>query len=375
MNLFQKLDNYLLHHFPNIWVTKVHVFLPIALIFMGIIYTFNVLLIGYNVKNPFPEAGWGVTLMVIPVLVFIVYWFVIQARYNVEKSGGKLSIPLEYMNFFLYFLMFVVSYILVSFIPFTNDLKIANTVEKIEISQDIKNLNIGNSIIYNNEVVRLSGNRYKIRYTNFVDSYYWKGDYEYTESIVEDLVENNPDKDEDYYKEKLVNYEDYKKKTIPKYVQNLYILATKNQVKEIVTNYINSYNKYTNNEIIASATTITENELKGNGQDFNLNYYQPFPNNDYRYNSWRNTVSYKIEYIARLKLRNNGAFEANYGDSEVSKIIFSWLLMLSLFVWIFKQIHWRDYLFGILALVLTPVLAGILGVFFGVFMEADEDLL
>jgi hypothetical protein len=47
--------------------------------------------------------------------------------------------------------------------------------------------------------------------------------------------------------------------------------------------------------------------------------------------------------------------------------------MLSLMVWIFKQIHWRDYLFGLLALVLTPVLAGIIGVFFGVFMRADEE--
>ncbi|MDB4088709.1 hypothetical protein N9544_03700 [Flavobacteriales bacterium] len=409
MNLFQKIDNYLLHNFPNIWVTKVHVFLPIAFIFMLIIYTFNVILIGYDVKYPFPQAEWGVTLMIIPVIVFIVYWFVIQARYNVEKSGGKLSIPLEYMNFFLYFLMFGISYLLISFIPYTNDLKIAKTVANTEVSQDIKNLNVGNTIINERELIETRGNRYSIKYNNYIESYYWEendysedvaeateaASYEETEYAEEDvaseinvtdeaIVETIDDEseyiyeeeyEENYYKNKYIKYEDYIRNPIPKTTYNLHILATKKQVEEIVSDYIYSYNKYTTNEITASAKEIAENELKGELQNYNYNYYQQYNNDDYRYNSWRNEVSYKVGYIARLKIQNNGAFEANYGNGELSKIIVSWLLMLSLMVWIFKQIHWRDYIFGLLALVLTPVLVGILGVFFGIFMGAGEELL
>ena len=387
MNLFQKIDNYLLHNFPNIWVTKVHIFLPIAIIFMLIIYVFNVILIGYNIKNELPTAEWGITLMIIPVLVFIVYWFVIQARYNVEKSGGKLSIPLEYMNFFLYCLMFAVSYLLVSFIPYTNDLKIAQAANKTEIKEDIKNLNAGRTILNNNDLIETRGNRYKIKYINYINSYYWELEnindeasdaVEAVEASIEVVKEDyeNSNSERGYYEEKFIKYEDYLKNPIPKNTNNLFILATSNQVEEIVANYSFSYNKYTKNEVTATARQITENELKGNMQDYNYNYYNTnYDNYDYNYSSWRNQVDYKVEHLARLKIQNNGAFQANYGNSEVSKIIICWLLMMSLMVWIFKQIHWRDYLYGILALALTPVIVGIIGVFFGVFMRADEEFL
>lgn len=377
MNLFKKIDNYLLHNFPNIWVTKVHVFFPIAIIFMLIIYVFNVYIIGYNIKNPFPEGEWGVTLMIIPVIIFIVYWFVIQARYNVEKSGGKLSIPLEYMNFFLYFLMFATSYILISFIPFTNDIKIANTANRTEIQEDIKNLNLGNNLINNSENIEMSGNRYKIRYSQYINSYYWN-DIDFTEEAIaeavdiDDIIEESTIPEDSYYMDKLINYEDYLSNSLLKSSRNIFVLATKNQLIDIAERFITSYNKYTVNEINVTPKYIVENELRGNKQDYNLNYYSNSGNN-YNYNYWRNRVNYKVEYIAKLKIQNSGAFEANYGNNEFSKLVLSWLLMMSLMVWIFKQIHWRDYIFGLLALVLTPVVTGIVGVFFGVFMNADEN--
>ena len=201
MDFFKRIDNYLLHHFPNIWVTKVHIFLPIAVLFMLLVYVINVFVIGYDLKDPLPEGEWGVVLMVIPVLVFIIYWFVIQARYNVEKSGGRLSIPLEYMNYFLYLLMFSVSYILVTFIPFTNDAKVGMTSSKTEIIQDINKLNLGHNLFYSGDALRMKDGRYKVYYANYVNSYYWYDnvfgyenyDYEY----------------KDYY-DKYINYEDFK---------------------------------------------------------------------------------------------------------------------------------------------------------------------
>ncbi|MEN8928695.1 MAG: hypothetical protein ABF242_11300 [Flavobacteriales bacterium] len=377
MNLFQKFDNYLLHNFPNFWVTKVHIFMPIAILFMLVIYVFNVWLIGYDIKYSFPEAEWGVTLMIIPVIVFIVYWLVIQARYNVEKSGGKLSIPLEYMNFFLYFLMFFVAYILISFIPYTNDVKIQHAATNAELNKDIKNLNLGNLILNNSEVIEEEGNRYKIKYSNFISSYYWVPEqndettYEAESSYVEIIKDDYSDNS--YYQEKRMTYEDYLNNPIPLNTTNLFILATSNQVEEIVADYIFSYNKYTVNEVIASAKQITENELKGTRQDYNMRYYESNTNDNYRYNSWRNTVSNKVQTLAQLKLKNRGAFQANYGNNETTKVVLAWFLMMALMVWIFKQIHWRDYLYGILALVLTPVISGLLAVFFGVFLRADEE--
>lgn len=359
--------------------------MPIALIFMLVIYVFNVILIGYNIKDQFPEGEWGVSLMIIPVIIFIVYWFVIQARYNVEKSGGKLSIPLEYMNYFLYFLMFGISYLLISFIPYTNDLKIARTANKTELKEDIKNLNAGGIIVNSSDKIEQVGNRYKVPYNNYINTYYWRNNkydsYDEIEAVAVDadveIIKENFDvynEERGYYEEKHISYENYQKNPIPKNTNNLFILATRNQLEELVANYIYSYNKYTYKEVRVTARQIVENELKGDYQDYNYNYYSTNENeNDYRYNSWRNQVSYKVEHLARLKIQNSGAFEANYGNSDVSKVILSWLLMMSLLVWIFKQIHWRDYLYGLLALALTPVVVGIFGVFFGIFLRADEE--
>src|SRR5690606_24337205 len=120
----------------------------------------------YNQKNPLPDSSLGVSLMIIPVIVFTVFWFVYQSRYNVEKSGGRLSIGMEYMNFFIYFLIYSVAFLMVLVIPLSNYTKVYLKVNPTEIKEDIKHLNKGNTIFFMMEAVVDLKNGY----------------YEYTES-------------------------------------------------------------------------------------------------------------------------------------------------------------------------------------------------
>src|SRR5690606_23408587 len=88
-----------------------------------------------------------------------------------------------------------------------------------------------------------------------------------------------------------------------------------------------------------------ENNLNGRN-----NYYDDY--------SFYGDVSYKLNRLLDVKHErwNKGLFHP-----IAMKIIFGILALLALMVWIFKQIHWKNYLFGVVAIVFTPLIFGILG--------------
>ena len=102
MKLYQNLNNYLLRNYPNIWITRIHLFAPIAVIIFLVLFGLN-LLVGQNLNSDITRIEDSIPLMIIPILIYLVYWFVFQARYNVEKSGGKLTLFQDYINYFSYF--------------------------------------------------------------------------------------------------------------------------------------------------------------------------------------------------------------------------------------------------------------------------------
>ena len=137
MKLYQDLNNYLLRNHPNIWITRIHLFVPIALAIFFLIFGLNVL-IGHNLQSEIPRSENSIFLMIIPLLIYLVYWFVFQARYNVEKSGGKLTLFQDFLNYFSYLIIGFFSFMIIMAIPLSNDYKIAHSISKDELKKDVK---------------------------------------------------------------------------------------------------------------------------------------------------------------------------------------------------------------------------------------------
>ena len=133
MKLFKKIDSYLLHYYPNIWITRIHQFLPIGLLPIAGIFLINVFVIGYDVRDDISYGEQGIFILIIPVLVYVVFWFVLQSRYNVEKSGGKLSVLYEYMNYFIYFLIFLVAFSILYVLPVSTAYKMKVSINEEQI--------------------------------------------------------------------------------------------------------------------------------------------------------------------------------------------------------------------------------------------------
>ena len=462
MKLYKKIDNYLLHHYPNIWVTRIHVFLPIALIITALIYIVNVYFIGWDLKQDLPNIS-GIPTLIIPTLIFLVTWFVYQSRYNVEKSGGKLSIFGEYLNYFLYFLVFSSALLLVTSVNYSNDAKVAKKINNKEFIQDIKNLNIGNSVMnnpgelkqlgngnylfpnkllvdqadygfylfrsginnfntqdnnefgfensfhYNNEVSYYVISKDKSLFeknNNYSNTYHYNKVDLYPKILVYDTVkyfENNINNKKysiskkefdikisnneiikykkEYFKNSNNEYrygEEYKEKY---YYKNEFTEVTKAELINIIKNYTKSYNKFVTNNVTIEEKPekVIEYNLTGisisNLYVMNNNEYQD--NDEIEYDSYNYNSYYKVDYVEN-KLEdllwvygnNHNAFIFNYISGGIYKVFLFFLLYLALLVWIFKQIFWRSYMFGIIALALTPMVLGIFSfLFYQIFRE------
>ncbi|NOQ72837.1 MAG: hypothetical protein GQ574_12575 [Crocinitomix sp.] len=315
MKLFKKIDDYLLHYLPSIWVTRVHSFLPIGIGLILIIYLGN-LAIGWDPKGDKPESQLPVLMMIIPVLVYLVYWFIFQSRYNVSKSGGKLTILEEYLNFILYACVFTVAYGLILVVPYSNDHKMTIAVGADEVKQDIIYLNDGNSIV-NEEggFAMLDNNTFEITESNFVYDYYYYDDYDYEYGTEEEEL-----------------------------------TLTKREVLERIENYVGAYNKYTYGTITRSPEMILEDRINNDVPYDDYDYYS------YYDGSWG--VSNKVSKIRRL--HDNTGFSL-WGEGWFWKISFAFIGWLALLVWIFKQMNLRHFVFGFISLCVTPLVGGILG--------------
>lgn len=324
MKLLKKIDDYLLHFYPSVWITRLHYFLPIGLGLILLIFGINVG-VGWNPKEEIPNAEWPIFLMVIPVLIYLVYWFIFQSRYNVEKSGGKMSYGASYLNFFLYALVFTVAYFFILVIPYSNDQKMVNAVSFDEVKEDIVHLNEGNSIVnFEGDCEDLGNGRYRISPSQFV--YIYSG-FDYLAFSYEE--------------------EDG-------------IILTRRQVLQRIENYVASFNKYTRSQILDRPEEILDKRLHGDYYDSDYASYDYYTYGDSNYE------------ISRKVSRIYGLYMANYSNIWVEpwfwKISFAFIGWLALLVWIFKAMNLRHFVFGFISICLTPILAAIvLAILFGLF--------
>ena len=322
MKLYHKINNYLLYNHPNIWVTRIHLFLPIGLIILFGILCVNTLVFPCNLEKPLSSGDEGFWLMVIPVLIYLVYWFIFQARYNVEKSGGKLSVLQEYINYFIYFTVYSLALLLVLAIPLSNDYKVMTSISESEYRDDMDALNKGNSVVNKLGTLTKEGNLYSYQTSNYVYDY---GNYNY----------NNSHENIEVNEQKLI---------------------------QIINQYKIAFNKYTKEKIKTSSRQIIKENLQAyDGYAYeDYEYYDRYPYND--------SPKYKLEQIGRLK--NKGFL---FKDKEAMQAFSMLIALCALITWIFKQIHWKEFVFGLIAIALTPLIIGIIGlVMFSMFRVDDE---
>lgn len=323
MKLFKKLDNYLLHHYPSIWITRIHSFLPIGIGIAGFLYLIT-LTIGWNPKDEMPQDLIPIVLMIIPVLIYLVYWFVFQSRYNIAKSGVNMPISFEYLNFFSYLLVFFMAFLIISAIPLANYQKVKNAVNEDELVADIKNLNAGNALVNGGS---------EIVYNPDGSITYYPSDFVYP----------------DYYK--IYNY-DYS------YTNEMYdpvseTTISRNKAEQLVSAYLKSYNKYTHHEINKSASQILIENESGNYQydDYDYDYYSGYES------SWE--VQNKL---SQIQARMYYGWYSEYSEPWFWKISVGILAFMSILVWVFKQMKLRQFVFGFIAICLTPLFIAIAGV-------------
>lgn len=313
MKLFKKLDDYLLHYYPSIWITRVHYFLPIGLAIFALLF-FGNLAIGWSPKDDFPQSYIAVVLMIIPILIYLVYWFVFQSRYNVAKSGGRMPLGFEYLNFFLYMLVFFVAFLIISAIPLSNLHKVKMSVDKEELMRDIVHLNKGNVLVNSANTITFT----EYGTIQYVDVNYVYGYYNY---------------DDEYYSEP--------------YYPTETISITRNEALIIIDDYIKAYNKYASIEIYESAQEI----LREREENIYTNYY-------YSDENWQ-TQSKISELDERI---HTDDWYEEFQDEWFWKVICGLMAFFSMIVWLFKQMKLRHFVIGFISICLTPLFAAIVAV-------------
>lgn len=315
MKLYQNLNNYLLRNHPSIWITRIHLFVPIGLAIFFLLFGVNVL-IGYDLNTTIPDEEDSIFLMIIPVLIYLVYWFVFQARYNVVKSGGKLTLLQDYVNYFSYFLMFLLSFLIVMAIPLSSNFKVAHSISNDELRDDVEILNSGYGIFHLDHDIKIENNDYLFR----------KGNY-------------------------------FRQISAP--IGSVEVKMSQVELKVFTKNYIETYNKYADIDykITRSSAALIKIALA----------HDNLPKDS----RWRKSVSYKIGRIVRLKKKG---WYHDYVEDIAIKVLGSVLALLALLVWIFKQIFWKQYVFGLVALFLTPLFVAIVGLLLFEMFRFDESL-
>jgi hypothetical protein len=321
MKLFKKLDNYLLHHYPSIWITRIHSFLPIGIGIAGFLFLMT-LTIGWNPKNELPDNILPIVLMIIPVLIYLVYWFVFQSRYNIAKSGVNMPLSFEYLNFVSYMLVFLMALLIISAIPIANYQNVRNAVDEEKLLHDIENLNAGNTLVNGgSEVIYNQDGTITYYPTDFVyPNYYYSYNYDYSSEIYDPVSETT---------------------------------VSRNKAEQLVSAYIKSYNTYTRSQISKSASQILSENESGNYQyeDYGYDYYSGYDS------SWE--IQNKLSQIqTRMQF---GWYDA-YSEPWFWKISIGILAFLSILVWTFKQMKLRQFVFGFIAICLTPLFVAIVGV-------------
>ncbi|MFT6499960.1 MAG: hypothetical protein ACJASQ_000067 [Crocinitomicaceae bacterium] len=311
----KKLDAYLLRKHPNLWVTNIHYVVFYTLIFDSILYGLTRLK-GFDITGPLSDPDTPISLMIVPAVLIFLFWFIKQARYNVDKNYGRSNIGHDYQNFFVY----VVSIFLITSTIFvipqglSDNMKSAIPLEQLD--SDTEKLNNG--------------------YAYFTKSV----------SFVNDEIVSRRSPiyiyKRDYYADRGMN------KTVP--------VNREMALKEIKM-FISTYNKYSDDKL--AITPLQVFKTAQSHQAVNLNNYG-------RYDA---RVNYKLERMYSIYRNRNAALLSN---SDFLKFIFGIVGFLALATWIFKNVHWKNFLAAGITILLSPLAAGVIAVILYSLLQLND---
>jgi hypothetical protein len=198
-------------------------------------------------------------------------------------------------------------------IPLSNNYKVSHSIDKQELQDDIDILNTGYSVFNQNNQVKENDREHKFYITN--------------------------------------QYGNYK--------SDNYKVIKVNTLNDLAQDYKNTHNKYADHysQMEHSNAYLVSLALSD----------EKLPS---EYNGWRSSVSYKINNINRM--HQNGWY-LGYTDSIAIMVLAGFLAMFALLVWIFKQIFWKHYVFGLVSMFLTPMFIAIIGLIFFEIFRFEED--
>jgi len=151
------------------------------------------------------------------------------------------------------------------------------------------------------------------------------------------------------------------------------IEISEREALERIQNFILINDKYTRNKIYKSPAEILQNKIervKDSEEYYDDDYYEDPYYDDYYYYDWE--LEYKLSRIERLHSKSFLSFDYDEYNWfwKISLGIIAWLALL---VWMFKQMHLRQFIVGFISLCLTPLAVGLIALILYSFIFGRHD--
>ena len=323
----KKIDDYLLKNHPNLWVTNIHYVLFFTLLLDGVLFAL-VNLFSYQLTEDIPDIEVPFMLMILPAVLVFVFWFIKQARYNVDKNYGKSHIGHDYQNFLIYFVVIFLFYTVAAVIPHALVFKVKTAISTEELEEDIENLNKG-YVYFTND-------------NSSFDEYYDIITIESRPNYV--YTPGSYDREYDEYGNYIRTPEKIKR----------------NEALLEIEDFIKAFNKYTLEKIHYNPQEVLaafiNNGIKGTDDYYGgHNYFYEMDN-----------IDWKIEKMYRMK---QGTYGFALEDSIYLKIIAVFMGLLALATWVFKNVHWKNFLAAGITVILSPFIMGLVGLILFVVID------
>jgi hypothetical protein len=269
----------------------------------------------YDIREYVPEYYTPFALMFLPAVVFYVWWFVVQSWYNVDKNYGKLTFKQDYINFFIYWFITIVIYSTIVVIPHTLNLKVKMAVDIDELKKDIDKVRSYSVYFDNYEAeynIQIINNKFEVKRASAID---WDG-----------VARGN-----NYYDYGYFQFEEIGKSET----------LTEKQVTEELLDFETLSKKYFGpGESFEFLPQFHIEELK-NGNSLGYYYWD---------------LEQKMETLY-FTYYNHSGFPFYNLDYLLAVLCVTGLL--AMLVWIFKNVHWKNFVATAVVFVVTPFLMGI----------------
>lgn len=321
----KKLDKKLLYRSPQLWVTKIHYALFYSLVLAGILYGLTRLFdvdLTYELSNPWNAFS----MMIIPGLGIFFWWFVLQAQYNVDKNFGRLSLLHDYQNFFSYLIIIAAFFVVMLSVPIAQIHNVRAAVPLEKLAEDVYHLDTGVSYFREGFHKEADG-----RYTVDAMEYIYLG-WSHSEIIEQMMLDNGQTEDGQMN----TSCSEYLEERNTPHVR----IVTRDRALTEIIQFKETYNKYTSNKI----TDLPEKILDFPGY-IELHDYD------------QQSVDSKVEQLLDYSVGGYGRFISEWMIKALAAVAG----FLALLTWIFKNVHWKNYLAAGVTSLLSPLFIGLTG--------------